>query len=210
MLKLAQYDVHIEYIRGRENLIADAFSRVTPLKPESQDYVTSLTNIEKIPVHHITQIALASPEGLQEICKATSKDPALKLLAKIVHEGWPKTIRNGPHSLQSYWYFRDESTYEDGILYKGIRLIMLQSETLKVVHMGHYAIDKMNLRARETVYWPGINEDIKTTHHRCTVCEKFARTQQKETLQSEKHALSSNSRLFQSVPSCQKTAVSIR
>ena len=56
-----------------------------------QDYVTSLTNVEKILIHHITQIAPASAERLQEICEATSKDHTLKLLAKIVHEGWPKT-----------------------------------------------------------------------------------------------------------------------
>ena len=46
-------------------------------------------------------------------------------------------------------------TYEDGILYKGARLIMPKSEhasTLKVLHLGHYAIDKMSFRARETVY----------------------------------------------------------
>ena len=49
--------------------------------------------------------------------------------------------------------------------------------------MGHYAIDKMNLRARETVYWPGISEDIKFTYHKCEICAKFSRTQQKETLQ---------------------------
>ena len=41
----------------------------------------------------------------------------------------------------------------------------------------------MNLRARETVYWPGISEDIKVTYHRCDVCAEFARTQQKEILQ---------------------------
>ena len=63
---------------------------------------------------------------------------------------------------------------------------MLQSEhasTLKVLHLGHYAVDKMNLRARETVYWPGISEDIKATYHRCNICAKFARTQQKEMVQ---------------------------
>ena len=57
------------------------------LKPELQDCDTSLNNIERIPVHHITQIAQASPERLQELCEATSKDPVLKLLAKVVHEG---------------------------------------------------------------------------------------------------------------------------
>ena len=124
LLRLAQYDVHIEYLRGKENVIADALSQVAPLKPELQDYVTSLTNVEKIPVHHITRIAPASAERLQEICETTSKDHTLNLLAKIVHESWPKTIRDCPHSIQSYWYFRDEITCKDGILYKGVRLIM--------------------------------------------------------------------------------------
>ena len=62
-----------------------------------------------------------------------------------------------------------EITYEDGILYKGVRLIMPESEhasALKILHLGHYAVDKMNLRARETVYWPGISEDIKATYHK--------------------------------------------
>ena len=72
-------------------------------------------------------------------------------------------------------------------MYKGVQHIIPQSErksTLKVLHMGHYAIDKMNLMARETIYWPGITEDIKNTYHWCHICAKFARTQQKETLQS--------------------------
>ena len=187
LLRLAQYDVHIEYLRGKENVIADALSRVASLKSEHIDCSDSLSNIEKIPVHQITQTAPASPERLQELCEATERDPSLRLLAKTVHEGWPKTIKDCPHSIQSYWYFRDQITCEDGIIYKGTRLIIPKSErasTLKVLHMGHYAIDKMSLRARETVYWPGISEDIRSTYHHCHICAKFARTQQKETLQS--------------------------
>ena len=57
------------------------------------------------------------------------------------------------------------------------------ASTLKVLHLGHYAIDKMSLRARERVYWPGISKDIRSTYHHCQICAKFARTQQKETLQ---------------------------
>ena len=82
-------------------------------------------------------------------------------------------IEDCPCSIQSYWYFRDEITYEDVILYKGTQLIIPEMErkaTLSMLHMGHYAINKMNLRARETVYWPGISEDIKTTYQRCTIC----------------------------------------
>ena len=67
LLRLAQYDVHIEYLRGKENVIADALSRVTSTKTEHTDYIDSLSNIERIPVHQITQIAPASPERLQEL-----------------------------------------------------------------------------------------------------------------------------------------------
>ena len=102
LLRLTQYDVHIEYLWVKENIIADVHSRVAPLKSELQDCDMSLKNIERIPVHHITEIASASLDRLQGICEATSKDPALKLLAKVVHKGWPKTIRNCPHSIQSY------------------------------------------------------------------------------------------------------------
>ena len=89
--------------------------------------------------------------------------------------------------------------------------------------MEHYAVDKMNLRARETVYWPGISEDIKATYQRCTICAKFARTVQKETLKphrnttaqlgqawfghfpTKRSTLFTNSQLLQSIPCSMET-----
>ena len=59
-----------------------------------------------------------------------------------------------------------------------------RSSTLKVLHMEHYAIDKMNLGTSATVYWPEISEDIRVTYHRCDICVRFARTQQREMPQS--------------------------
>ena len=79
-------------------------------------------------------------------------------------KGGPNFSKTVPTVYDHTGPFRDEITYEDGILYKGAQLIMPETErksTLKVIHMGHYAIDKMNLRAKETVYWLGIRKDIK-------------------------------------------------
>ena len=67
----------------------------------------------------------------------------------------PKYLKTVLCSIQSYWYFRDQITCKDGIIYKGTILIIHKSEiasTLKVLHMEHYALDKRSLRARETVY----------------------------------------------------------
>ena len=57
-------------------------------------------------------------------------------------------------------------------------------ETLKVLHLGHYAVDKMQLRALETVYWPRINKDILKQYQSCKTCIKYSKSQRNETLQS--------------------------
>ena len=57
-------------------------------------------------------------------------------------------------------------------------------ETLKVLHLGHYAIDKMQLRVLETVYWPGISKDILKCYQSCKTCIKYSKSQRNEPLQS--------------------------
>ena len=57
-------------------------------------------------------------------------------------------------------------------------------ETLKVLHLGHYAIDKMQLRALQTVYWPGINKDMLRYYQSCKTCIKYSKSQRREPLQS--------------------------
>ena len=113
------------------------------------------SNIDVIPVHHITQTAPVSKTRPQELRLATQSDPTLCSIAKTVHEGWPQSRKDCPEQLLDCYSFRQEITEEDGLLYKNQRLIVLHSErleTLKVLHLGHYAVDKMQLRALETVY----------------------------------------------------------
>ena len=57
-------------------------------------------------------------------------------------------------------------------------------ETLKVLHLGHYAVDKMQLRALETVYWSGINKDIHKHYKSYKTCIKYSKSQRSEPLQS--------------------------
>ena len=191
LLRLAQYDVDIQYLKGKENVIADALSRVHPLPPQSvdtkvqsEDYMYSR---QTIPVNLITCTTPVSPARLEELRAATANDSTLGQLQRTVMQGWPQTRKDCPDSLKPYWNHRDEISHENGILYKSHRLIVPQSErqeTLKVLHMGHYAIDKMQLRAREAVYWPGINDDIETLHKQCSICATYAKSQPRETVQS--------------------------
>ena len=143
LLRLAHYDINIEFLRGKENVIADVLSRVCPL--HSSNSKTKESNID-IPVHHITQNALISQTRLQELRLATQYDPTLCSLSKTIHEGWPQSKKDCPKRVLEFWDLRQNISEENGILYKSHRLIVPHSkrlETLKVLHMGHYAIEKM-------------------------------------------------------------------
>ena len=124
---------------------------------------------------------------LHELKLVTQSDPTLHSLTKTIHEGWPQSRKDCPEQLLEFWNFRQEISEEDGILYKNHRLIVPHSErleTLKVLHLGHYAVDKMQLRVLETVYWPGINKDILKQYQSCKTCIKHSKSQRYEPLQS--------------------------
>ena len=185
LLRLAHYDINIEFLRGKENVIADALSRVCPLQSNNSKIKDS--KIDVIPVHHITQSALVSKARLQELRLTTQSVPTLCSLTKTVHEGWPQSKKESPEQRLDFWSFRQEISEEDGLLYKNQRLIVPHSERLeilKVLHLGHYAVDKMQLRALETVYWPGINKDILKQYQSCKTCIKHSKFQRCEPLQS--------------------------
>ena len=185
LLTLAHYDINIEFLQGKENVIADALSGVCPLQSNNSKIKDS--NIDVIPVHHITQSSPVGKARLQELRLATQSDPTLCSLTKTVHEGWPQSKKDSPKQLLDFWSFRQGISEEDGLLYKNQRLIVPHSErleTLKVLHLGHQAGDKMQLRALETVYWPGINKDILKQYQSCKTCIKNSKSQRCEPLQS--------------------------
>ena len=79
-LRLAHYDINIEFLCGKENVIADALSRVCPL--QSNNSKTKESNIDVIPVHNITQSVPVSKARLHELRLATQLDPTLHSLTK--------------------------------------------------------------------------------------------------------------------------------
>ena len=105
---------------------------------------TSLCRVSGRSLHQ----SKTSKTRLQELRLATQSDPTLSSLTKTVHEGWPQSKKDCPEQLLDFWSFRQEISEEDGLLYKSHRLIMPYNErleTLKVLHLGHYAVDKMEL-----------------------------------------------------------------
>ena len=61
------------------------------------------------------------------------RDPILVTVYQLTQQGWPHQRRQVPHLVRRYWDFRDELSTDDGMLLKGLRLIIpgeLQEENL--------------------------------------------------------------------------------
>ena len=69
-----------------------------------------------------------------------------------------------PSELQPYWTFREELIIEDGMILKGTTIVIPSKKHesfLKLIHQGHLGLNKCQLHAKETVYLPGLNEQLE-------------------------------------------------
>ena len=78
---------------------------------------------------------------------------------------------------------------EDGlILLDSHRIVIPQAkrrEILAKLHSSHQGIERTKRRARQTVYWPGINNDIQNVVEACNACQKHLPSLQKEPMMSD-------------------------
>ena len=48
--------------------------------------------------------------------------------------------------------------------------------TLKLIHEGHLGLGKCKLRAKDTVYWPGLNDQLDKLILNCDLCLKYSQS----------------------------------
>ena len=48
----------------------------------------------------------------------------LHALYAMIQVGWPETKQQVPHSIRQYWDTRDELAVLDGVIYRGMRIII--------------------------------------------------------------------------------------
>ena len=141
--------------------------------------------MDVIPVHHITSNVPTTDNRLDRTRVATPADSALNQVRHYIFHGWPLQRQQLPERLQNYWNYREELAVEDGLIFKAHRLVIpasLRAEYLNDLHAGHLGEEKTLLRARETVFWLGISDDVRNAIKLCNTCTKCRPVQQKEQL----------------------------
>ena len=90
-----------------------------------------------------------------------------------------------PPHLHACWNYRDELTVADGIILKGTRILVpksLHADVLQQLHYAHQGTEKCKLRAKGSVFWAKINQDIEEMVKCCAPCQHNQSMNVKEPL----------------------------
>ena len=165
-------------------LMSDPLSRAYVDDPPSQtEYCHELEHIvlvDDLPI---------SDARLNSFRKATAGDASLQILMSTVLEGWPSTEDGVPQEIKSYFSCRADITVQNGLLFKGERIIVpsqLRKEMMEKIHSSHLGIEGCLRRAREVFYWPRMNAELKDFILKCDVCNSFKPQQPQEPLMPHK------------------------
>ena len=159
----------VQYRKGMDISLPDALSHVTPLTMDEDGI-----QLQIIAVHLVTVNIPYSSNELDNIHEETRKDSTLTILMHYISMGWPCERKMIPQELHPYWYFREDLSVKDGLVTKSSKLLIpstLHQKVLEQIHKGHQGIEKCMLKARESVFWPGINDDICEAVEKCGICQ---------------------------------------
>ena len=113
LLRLQPYDLTSKYRQGKEVLLADPLSRLSPrVRGPVKDMDVQVNLVQ------------FSSDKMKELRDATDKDCELIALCETIISGLPDTIKKVPSALKPYWPYQDELSVEDGLVMKSDRVVL--------------------------------------------------------------------------------------
>ncbi|XP_064079558.1 uncharacterized protein K02A2.6-like [Macrobrachium nipponense] len=204
--RMSQYQFTAVWHTGKSLCIPDALSRAPVSYPTSED----VTGCAEVTAHvrSVINATTASQDEdaptidadwtLQDMSIAAQADPTYIRLRDCISSGFPTNRYDLHASLSPYWKLREAlSTDGNLVLYRARILVpaALRRRTLARLHDSHRGVEATKRRARQTVFWPGIDSDIANTVSACEPCQVLRPSQQQEPLHNDDHP----SRPFESV-----------
>jgi len=180
LLQLQKYDLHVCHRPGKEIPVADALSRHYSKEPD-----TTVNHMMEAQVHMLFTSLPVSDERLKSVRRETQSDEQMQCLHKVIIDGWPQTRQECPERIQEFWNHRDELTVMNDIIFKGEKIVIpsaLRSEMLQKIHIGHMGMEKCKLRAKDVLFWPGMNKAIESMVAKCGICQEGMMANPKEPM----------------------------
>ncbi|KAK3894880.1 hypothetical protein Pcinc_001376 [Petrolisthes cinctipes] len=177
LLRLQRYNLCVKYVPGRELWIADTLSRQLPC-PTVKPGAFAINLAE----HELAIDLAVTAECLQEYRTTSSQDSELQAVVVAIRSGdWSMP------AVAEYTPVKSELSTDGVLVFKGARLVVprtLRSRVLQQLHAAHMGIEATRRRARESVFWPGLNGHIKDMVSRCSTCAAVQPSQAREPMLS--------------------------
>ena len=179
LLRLQKYDIQLQYRPGKEMYLADTLSRAyLPLDKQEVDTTEfeSINAVDDMPI---------SGERIKELQEHTEADETLQEVRETIQHGWPENKSDVSINVSVYFDIRDELTVQNGLIFKGNRIVIpktLRKFMMENIHASHIGVEGCLRRARESLFWPAMNAEIKDYIQRCETCRTYEHKQQKEPI----------------------------
>ena len=160
------------YRRSKDHGNADALSRLPFSNDTSFDGEEMEDDVDSVCLVRTISRQI-NPDNPLLVVRETAKDPILSQLMRFVKEGWPHAFSE---ELKDFKKLENSLSTENGCVFYGLRVIIpstLRNHILKLLHLGHFGMQRMKQLARSTVYWPRIDFDIEDLCRKCTSCGQF-------------------------------------
>ncbi|XP_058444113.1 uncharacterized protein LOC131425874 [Malaya genurostris] len=177
LLNLQRYNLSIEFVTGKENVVADALSRAPLRTSDTQDEYKKLdifTIFEDIQGLKLTNFLSVSSSKLNEIMRETERDQHMQLIIKYIQHGWPKTVDQAPDIAKLYFNYRNELSTQDSLVFRNDRIVVphsLRRMLIDCCHASHNGIEATLRLARANLFWPEWDFEHVTSashHQQCT------------------------------------------
>ncbi|KAJ0023870.1 hypothetical protein NQD34_003769 [Periophthalmus magnuspinnatus] len=170
-MRLMRYSYNVQYAPGKSLWTADTLSR-SPLKAPMIKADKELMESTDIYVDSIVTNLPVSSSYMQTLKEQLKLDSVCSRVMDMCTQGWPEHVKQEP-LLKNYWTDRATLTVKDGLLLKDTRLVIpsaMRNQVLEKIHEGHQGVVKCKARARQTVWWPGLSQQISEMVLKCRTC----------------------------------------
>jgi len=156
--------------------LADNLSRAYLPDQGEQDEEFQVFALDVEALNPLDSLTVSSERLVPQLQKATERDPVLQILKTTALVGWPEQKSEVPIASREYWNYKEEISLHNGILFKRERIIIpkaIRPEIISRSHASHLGIEACLRKAQDTVFWSGMNSEIKEAITKCCVCAEF-------------------------------------
>lgn len=170
-MRLMRYSYFIVHAPGKSLWTADTLSR-SPVKASMPTDEKELMESTNIYVDCVIESLPASPLYIGTLKEQLKADSVCSRVMLLCIEGWPAHAKQEP-VLKNYWPERATLTVKDGLLLKDARLVIpsaMRNDVLARLHEGHLGVVKCKARACQSVWWPGLGQQVNDMVLNCRTC----------------------------------------